>query len=131
MFTIEPIQAALSKVKIGTDFPNFIREIKSLGVKKIETSLKENKTTYFNERNENLQMPSMYPDLEIAPEYNPRKFKQYLTLHKKGETDYLTFCKNCADAGIERWRVDLNKMTCVYFAKDNTLVYQEVIIRNF
>lgn len=33
MFTVEQIEEAHSKVKSGTDFPNYIQEIKNLGVK--------------------------------------------------------------------------------------------------
>ncbi|MBB6237906.1 uncharacterized protein YbcV (DUF1398 family) [Pedobacter sp. AK013] len=40
MFTIENIQAAESKIKTGADFPQFIKEIKEMGVKRNDVYVK-------------------------------------------------------------------------------------------
>jgi len=37
MFTVEQIESAHGKVKSGADFPNYIQEIKKLGVVSFET----------------------------------------------------------------------------------------------
>lgn len=39
MFTIENIRAAESKIKTGADFPQFIKEIKEMGVKRNDVYL--------------------------------------------------------------------------------------------
>jgi uncharacterized protein YbcV (DUF1398 family) len=127
MFTIEQIQKAHSKVKSGADFPNYIKELKTLDVKAYETYVNDGHTIYYNEDNQSISSPPKYPGLEISDECNPNQFRQYLELHQQGKTDYLAFCKHCAETGIEKWLVDLKKLVCVYFAKENTLVYEEEI----
>ena len=44
-----------------------------------------------------------------------QKFVQQLKAHQRGETDYYTFCKDCAENGVEKWVVCLEKMTCIYY----------------
>lgn len=36
MFTVEQIETAHDKVKTGADFPNYIQEIKQMGVKSLK-----------------------------------------------------------------------------------------------
>ena len=59
--------------------------------------------------------PAEYAELSIAQQTNPDHFKQQLKVHQQGGTDYLTFCRDCANAGIEKWVIDLPAMTCTYF----------------
>lgn len=50
-----------------------------------------------------------------------------LKLHQQGKTDYFTFCKDCAEAGIEKWKVDLNQMTCTYYDQsDHEILVEEI-----
>lgn len=51
----------------------------------------------------------------IANQSEKIQFSHYLKIHQKGETDYVTFCNHCAKTGIEKWVVDLDKMTCTYY----------------
>lgn len=43
-----------------------------------------------------------YEELSIADSSDQEKFTNYLKIHQKGETNYLTFCKHCAETGIEK-----------------------------
>ena len=63
----------------------------------------------------------------IADETNAIEFKNYLKIHQQGETDYYTFCNHCAETGIEKWIVDLHKMTCIYYDKQQNEILVEVI----
>ena len=47
MFTIKQIEEAHSKVKSGAEFPNYIQDIKEIGVVAFETWVKDSHTTYF------------------------------------------------------------------------------------
>ncbi|WP_342626291.1 DUF1398 family protein [Aequorivita sublithincola] len=63
----------------------------------------------------------------MANKSDKNKFSQYLKIHQKGETDYLTFCKHCAETGIEKWIVNLDKMTWIYYDKaGNEIVIEKV-----
>ena len=63
----------------------------------------------------------------VAHSSDKTKFKHYLKIHQQGETDYLTFCKHCAETGIEKWIVCLDKMTCTYYDKaGNEILVEEI-----
>jgi uncharacterized protein YbcV (DUF1398 family) len=55
------------------------------------------------------------------------KFIKSLKTHQKGETDYTTFCKHCAETGIEKWIVQLDKMTCTYYDQQGNEILEEQI----
>ena len=127
MFTVEQITKAHSQVKSGADFPKYIQEIKSLGVTAFETWVTDSHTDYFGNNDFKTSSKSIYENLTIADETNATAFKNYLKIHQQGETDYYTFCKHCAETGIEKWLVDLTKMTCIYYDKQQNEILVEVI----
>ncbi|KQM66073.1 phage envelope protein [Pedobacter sp. Leaf216] len=128
MFTIENIQAAESKIKTGADFPQFVKEIKEMGVIRNDVYVSNGLSIYFdNEDNAQQGSPDDYPALIINDEASADKLKHALTIHQQGETDYFTFCKQAADAGVEKWVVDLEEMTCTYLdAEGNELVKETI-----
>lgn len=127
MFTVEQIEKAHEKVKSGADFPKYIQEIKEMGVVSFETFVKDSHTEYFGANNFTTSSEAQYPDLKISETTNSKTFKTQLKAHQKGETDYFTFCKDCAENGIEKWIVDLNKMTCIYYDKSGNEILVEQI----
>jgi len=128
MFTIENIRAAESKIKTGADFPQFIKEIKELGVKRNDVYVSNGLSIYFDDEDNAQQVsPDEYPTLIINEESSTGKLEHALEVHQKGETDYITFCKQAADAGVEKWVADLEEMTCTYLdAKGTELVKEKI-----
>ncbi|WP_026450041.1 DUF1398 domain-containing protein [Aequorivita capsosiphonis] len=127
MFTIEAIELALSKTKSGAEFPKYIKEIKGMGVTAFETWVEDGHTNYFGKNEYQTESTPKYDTLTIATKSDKVKFSQYLKIHQKGETDYFTFCKHCAETGIEKWIVDLDKMTCTYYDKsENEILIEKV-----
>ena len=127
MFTVDQIEQAHSKVKSGADFPNYIQEIKALGVMSFETWVNDSHTEYFGENNFHTSSKPKYAELLISEKSDGEYFKARLKQHQQGMTDYYTFCKDCAETGIEKWIVDLNKMTCIYYDKVGTEILVEQI----
>lgn len=125
-FTIEDITASHQKVKTGADFPQYIQALKGLGVFHYTTYVSDGDTRYFDRNGQSLHTGSKYDTLIISEKVNTDHFKIRLKLHQQGGTDYLTFCKDCAENGIEGWKMDLDKMTCSYFDvhKNEILVEQ-------
>jgi uncharacterized protein YbcV (DUF1398 family) len=115
MFTVEQIETAHTKVKSGSDFPNYIQEIKGLGVTAFETYVSDSHTIYFGKDNFETRSKPKYENLTIAVESKKELFIHYLKIHQQGETDYFTFCEHCAETGIEKWIVNLNTMSCIYY----------------
>lgn len=127
MFTLQQIQDAHSKVKTGSDFPQFVQELKNLGVKLYETYVEDGHTDYYDKDNNHISSLPKYDPLEIASECSPNKFREILRFHQQGKSDYFSFCKESAEVGIYKWLVDVNKMNCVYFDQNQTLIYEEEI----
>ena len=127
MFTVQEIEKAHEKVKSGADFPKYIQEIKQIGVTSFETWVTDSHTEYFGENNYQTKSLPQYENLTIADSSNREKFCRYLKIHQQGETDYFTFCRHCAETGIEKWFVCLDKMTCTYYDKANNKILVEQI----
>ena len=128
MFNIEEIKTSESKIKTGADFPQFIKEIKEMGVVRNDVYVSNGLSVYFNSEDHSVQVsPDEYPALVINDESSVDKLKHALQVHQKGETNFVTFCKQAADAGVEKWVVDLNKMTCTYLDTAQKELVKEVI----
>lgn len=128
MFTIENIQTAESKIKTGADFPQFIKEIKELGVKRNDVYVSSGLSIYFDDEDNALQVsPEGYPALSINDESSAGKLEHALKIHQQGETDYFTFCKQAADAGVEKWVTDLEEMSCTYLDAEGNELVKEII----
>lgn len=127
MFTVEQIKAAHSKVKSGADFPEYIQDIKQLGVTAYETWVVDSHTEYFGKDHYQTKSEPMYEKLVIADNSDKEKFSHSLQIHQQGKTDYFTFCKDCAETGIEKWFVCLDAMTCTYYDKGGNEILVEQI----
>lgn len=127
MFTVEQIKAAHSKVKSGADFPSYIEEIKSLGVTHYEAYVTDGHTDYHGGSDHTAKVPAKYEPIAIADIPQTEKFKAELLAHQQGKTDYLTFIKMCAETGIEKWEICMDKMTCTYYDKvGNEILVEEI-----
>ena len=127
MFTVQQIEKAHEKVKSGADFPEYIQEIKTLGVKSFETWVNDSHTEYLGENGFTVKSDPKYSELIISDILNKEAFIDRLKSHQKGETDYMTFCEDCAENGIEKWIMDLDKMTCTYYDKAGEEILVEQI----
>lgn len=127
MFTVDQIKAAHSKVKSGADFPNYIRELIQLGVTSYATYVADGHTDYFGKDAYQTSTTPTYDALFIAEVSNAEQFKMDLKAHQQGQTDYYTFCKDCAKSGIEKWTVAMDKMTCTYYDKAQNELLTEII----
>jgi uncharacterized protein YbcV (DUF1398 family) len=127
MFTVEQIKTVHSKVKSGADFPKYIRAIKQLGVHAFETWVVDSHTEYFGKDGYKTKSQPMYENLNIAEKSDKEKFSNYLKIHQQGKTDYITFCRDCAETGIEKWFVSLDEMTCTYYDKAGKKILAEKI----
>lgn len=127
MFTVEQIKAAHSKVRSGADFPRYIKEIKELGVSHYEAYVTDGHIDYHGGSDHTATVPAKYEPLGIASIPQTEKFQAELLAHQQGKTDYLTFIKMCAETGIEKWEISMNKMTCTYFDKAENIILVEQI----
>ncbi|MFV0417707.1 MAG: DUF1398 domain-containing protein [Dysgonomonas sp.] len=126
MFTLKQIKDAHSKVRSGTDFPKYTQDLIALGVLEYTIYVSDGHAKYNGKDNYTIESEAEYPTLSIA-KIDKDKFREYLKVHQQGKTDYLTFCKDSARTGIDKWTVDILAKTCTYYDKDSNFILEEKI----
>ncbi len=127
MFTLEQINNAHAKVKSGADFPAYIHEIKLLGVTHYEANVADGSTYYHGKNGFTVRVPAKYSPLTLSDNLNIDEFKLGLVAHQLGRTDYPTFLQMCAETGIEKWKININLLSCTYFDISGNEVLTEEI----
>lgn len=127
MFTVEQIKTALVKVKSGADFPDYIREIKQLGVASYVTWVADGHTEYFGENGFRATSEPRYASLKIADQSQKEVFEKCIKIHQQGGSDYPTVSRQAAETGVEKWAVNLVAMTCTYFDRAGNEILVEQI----
>lgn len=124
-FTLEAIQD-LQKRYTGPDFPKLIREFKILGMVTNVYDLKTGLITYESKLGEKIEVKG-----NVERKVNDISSKESalvaLKRNQVGETDFLTFCSEIAEAGIYKWVSDLEKMTCSYYDLKEQILIEEKI----
>lgn len=127
MFSLSDILEAHHKVKSGADFPAYIQAIRAMGVTHYETSVADGHIDYYGDNGYTASTDARYTPIDVAIKPSIEVFKAELLAHQQGKTDYDTFIKMCADTGVEKWKVDMHKMTCTYFDWEGNEVLTEHI----
>jgi len=127
MFSLQQISQAHSQVKSGSDFPSYIRDLRSFGVTCYITYVTDGRTQYFGNNEYEITSPPKYGTIPIADECDPEQFENQLKAHQQGETDYPAFCNDCARTGINKWVVCMQEMTCTYYDKAGREILTEQI----
>lgn len=127
MFTLEQIKAAHAKVKSGADFPAYIQELKALGIQQYETFVVDGHTDFQGANDFKIKAPAKFTALNIAEESKRDSFKTDLKAHQAGKTDFLRFCNDAANSGVEKWVVTLKDMLCTYYDKSGHVLLVEEI----
>lgn len=127
MFTIEQIKTAHSKVKSGADFPQYIQDLIALGVEAYSTYVMDGHAEYIGKDGFQIKSDAKYPILIVSEKSDSENFINRLKIHQQGQTDYVTFCNDSANNGVEKWIVDMQKMTCTYYDKSGNIMLEEKI----
>jgi len=127
MFTLAEIREAHSRVKTGADFPAYIQDMKILGVLSYEHFVTDGHIIYHGISDFYLPAPPKWDSVTIAPGGQTDKLKWEIKIHQEGMTDYLTFCRRAAEAGVEKWVVDTQKMMCTYYDRSGNEMVAEPI----
>lgn len=127
MFTLEQIKAVHSKVKSGADFPLYVQDMKKLGVHWYEHFLTDGHCTYHGGDSFFVEAPAKWALRDIHPQVSKEKLNHDIREHQQGKSDYHTICMQLAEAGVQKWIVDMRQMTCTYYdAQGNTLLVEEI-----
>jgi uncharacterized protein YbcV (DUF1398 family) len=127
MFTIHQIREAHAKVNTGADFPVYVQDLIGLGVTGYSTFVNDGHTDYSGMDDYRIQSDAKYAMQAVSENSDAELFKQNLKTHQQGHTGYPTFCRHCAEAGVEKWTVDTAAMTCTYYDKQGNKLLVEKI----
>ncbi len=126
-FTLQQLKDAHARVKTGADFPRYVQEIKALGLVTYDYLVQNGVTVYHGTDGHTVSADAIYPDLSINPNPSPQALQHAISIHQQGQTDFLTFCQQAADAGVERWVIDTQAMLCSYLDAQGNLMVAEPI----
>jgi uncharacterized protein YbcV (DUF1398 family) len=126
-FTLNQIHEAYSKVKSGADFPQFVQDLKAIGVSHYDNFVADGNTCYYGTNTFILHGTPKYPTLNINSNSSAEKLKHAITIHQQSQTDYPTFCLQAAEAGVEKWTTHLVDMTVTYLNKQGEKLTVEQI----
>jgi uncharacterized protein YbcV (DUF1398 family) len=127
MFSLEQIKAEFEKVRSGADFPALIAGFKQIGIAGYEHHVSDGVTIYNDGAEGMLTTPAKYSEIPVNTSVSVQALKNALAIHQRGETDYLTFCRHAASAGVEKWVVNTGDMTCTYYGANGTEMLREII----
>ncbi|WP_036380221.1 DUF1398 domain-containing protein [Muricauda sp. MAR_2010_75] len=127
MFTLEKIHEAFAKVKSGADFPKFVQDLKGIGVTHYDNFVSDGRTTYYGKNDFALYGAPKYPEMQVHDSSSSGRLKHAISIHQQGQTDYPTFCKQAAEAGVEKWTTHMIEMTVTYLDKKGHILAVEPI----
>ncbi len=127
MFTLQDIKDAHAKVQSGADFPRYIQDLIDLGVRSYTTWVADGHADYYRDDTPSMHSDPKYAQLTISDTVDRESFLHDLTLHQQWGTDYMTFCRDAAKAGVATRVIDMQAMTCTYYDSHDTIVLVETI----
>lgn len=125
-FTLESIKKA-QKLYTGPDFPKLVREYKIMGIVLNTYNIESGIVSYKNELGEIIEDIGIKVELAIPEISNFKEALSGLKRNQQGQTDFITFCNEVAMAGIYKWVIDTEKMSCDYYNKNEEIIISETI----
>lgn len=125
-FTLENIKAAHAKFT-GVDFPKLIQEFKIMDMVTNAFHLQNGKVTYVHRTGEQIEVQANAVNQPINATSSSAGAKDVLNRHQAGETDFPTFCREIAGAGVYKWVSNMDEMTCSYYDLNENVVIVEAI----
>lgn len=127
MFAAQQIKAAYAKVKSGADYPRYVQELRKLGVTRYDFVVENGVNVFYGNNGFSLEIENHYDCLRVDHRSSREKLQRAISTHQKGQTDFKAFRAQAADAGIEKWVSDLEKMQVLYYDKSGVLLLSEPI----
>ncbi len=126
IFSLESIKSA-QKLYTGPEFPKLIREYKQMGIVSNIYNIESGVVSYINNLGKSIEDLGIKIDFVIPETSNYQEALLGLKRNQKGESDFITFCNEVAKAGIYKWVINLDAMTCKYYNKNNEIIIAEII----
>lgn len=124
----EYLQTIFSQARTGADFPRVATELISAGIRGFSYHVASGDIRCFDDEGEALSLSGSAALLRpVARNRNLAHLSAALRAHQSGRSDFAAFCQQAADAGVNLWVADLNRMTVSYFTYGGYLIREESI----
>ena len=126
IFTIENINRGYEQFT-GPDFPKLIAYFKDWGMVENTVDIQSGQVVYCSKSGQTLEKQGYQVTIPVSDRVNLDQFVTILRNHQAGQTDFPTFCQETAEAGIYKWVIDLEAMTCSFMDKAEQAVFVETV----
>ncbi|HTD02261.1 DUF1398 family protein [Undibacterium sp.] len=109
---IENAHAGVTSEIVG----QYLKDLYSLGVVSYTTYISDGHSEYFDENGDKLASEAIHDSYEISHEANDVAARRAIELHGCKVTDYLSFSKQLAEAGVCKWAMNPIAMTCTFYS---------------
>ncbi len=117
MFTIEQINGVHDRLGSAKAFAEYVRALKALGVERYDSFLADGHSEYFGQGGHMAVSPPVHEVFVVAETGECATFLDHLARHERRETTYLEMSRGLAQSGIEKWTVDMARMTMTFYDK--------------
>jgi uncharacterized protein YbcV (DUF1398 family) len=110
-------QKDLDRAHKGTSRANvreYLATLFDLGVVSYTSYVSDGHSDYFDEDGNWISSPAVHEPYEVADEADRDAAQRAIDAHLRRETDYFTFSKQLAAAGVCTWVMDTIAMTCAF-----------------
>ena len=98
----------------GQSYPVYVKNMKAVGICRYEVLVRSHDRTFYITDGEQLKIPGHSATLTCAERFNLAKTKEAVRRTQQGLTDYSTFLKEIAEAGVHTYVADLEEMQIIY-----------------
>ncbi len=109
------MKTAHGNVKTDSDFPANIQELKQLGLVRYCFMVTNGSATYYGADDYQVDREPGFAPQPIASPSNAAALRRAIGMHQQGGTDFPTICRQASEAGVEKWEIDMQAMTCTYY----------------
>lgn len=127
MLTLTQIKESAEDIRTGADLPSFVQQLKEGGVIRIDIYVVDGMAAFFWRNGDAMQTSSAYPNIDINNDDCAMALLRSIQTHQKGLFDFRTFCYEAANAGVEKWVINLDDMEVNYFNSCGSIILQEEI----
>lgn len=123
----EELILSVEKKSEGQAYPYLVKNLKAVGVDHYEVKVATHNRTFTNINGDTLIVAGEFPEIDPAETFQLDAVKAALKRSQEGLTDYPTFLKEIAAAGIHTYLADLAGMKIIYQGPNSEYEYEESI----
>lgn len=123
----EELIVSIEKNSEGQPYSYLVKNLKAAGIDNYVVKVGSHKRTYTNRNNDVLVIPGEFAEIEPAETFQLEDVKAAVKRSQEGLTDYPTFLKEIAAAGIHTYVADLTGMKVIYQGPNSEYEYEESI----